>query len=140
MTEDSLFSAVCLCQRIEDDSDMLPKIPAVIDDTQNGRPLDTDMDRSTTSLACSEMSGLASMRSLARRIKDHVSVGESSDRSYGDEIPSRVMELKNSSSGSLRLFEGASDTLSLASSMSIDHSCMGEEADTLDDSCEMDVT
>ena len=50
------------------------------------------------------------------------------------------VELKNSSSGSLRLFEGASDTLSLASSMSIDHSCMGEEADTLDDSCEMDVT
>jgi hypothetical protein len=50
------------------------------------------------------------------------------------------MELENSSSGSLRLFEGASDTLSLASSMSIDHSGMGEKADTLDDSGEMDVT
>jgi hypothetical protein len=86
------------------------------------------------------MSGFASIRSLARRISDHVSFGKSPDRSRADEIPSKVMELDNSSSDNLRLFEGASDTLSLASSMSVDHSCMGEEADILDDSSEMDVT
>jgi hypothetical protein len=79
------------------------------------------------------------MRSLARLSKDLVSFGKSSDRSYADEIPSKVMEWENASCGSLRLFEGISDTLSLASSMSIDHSCVGQEADTLDDPCEMDV-
>jgi hypothetical protein len=64
--------------------------------------MDTDMDRiSITSLTLSSISGFASLRSLARRIR--MTKASSEDRSMND-VPSSAMQWDTSSKNSLRLF------------------------------------
>jgi hypothetical protein len=86
--------------------------------------MDTDIDGiSITSLASSSISGFASLRSLARRIRmDRVTKASSEDQSRND-VPSSVMQLDTSSKNSLRLFGRFSmSSLSVASSRRTDTS------------------
>jgi hypothetical protein len=88
--------------------------------------MDTDMDRiSITSLALSSISGFASLRSLARRIRTNQIVltkASSEDQSRND-VPSSAMQWDTSSKNSLRLFGRFSmSSLSVASSCRTDTS------------------
>jgi hypothetical protein len=85
---------------------------------------DIPSDRiSITSLASSSISGFASLRSLARRIRmDRVTKASSEDQSRND-VPSSVMQWDTSSKNSLRLFGRFSmSSLSVASSRRTDTS------------------
>ena len=86
--------------------------------------MDTDIDGiSITSLASSSISGFASLRSLARRIRmDRVTKASSEDQSRND-VPSSVMQWDTASKNSLRLFGRFSmSSLSVASSRRTDTS------------------
>jgi hypothetical protein len=86
--------------------------------------MDTDIDGiSITSLASSSISGFASLRSLARRIRmDRVTKASSEDQSRID-VPSSAMQWDTSSKNSLRLFGRFSmSSLSVASSRRTDTS------------------
>jgi hypothetical protein len=76
--------------------------PSPILSPSGGRAMDTDMDRiSITSLAPSSISGFASLRSLARRIRmDRITTASSEDQSMND-VPSSVMQWDTSSENSL---------------------------------------
>ena len=98
-----------------------PVMRTMVEEPENGRLSDIDMDRfSAISLTPSSLSGFASLRSLARRIKR----GESpAERNSADDLPSSVMKW-NRSSSSLQLFGRLSSRLSVASSLKTDSSRM----------------
>lgn len=98
-----------------------PVMRTMVEEPENGRLSDIDMDRfSAISLTPSSLSGFASLRSLARRIKR----GESpAERNSADDLPSSVLKW-NRSSSSLQLFGRLSSRLSVASSRKTDSSRM----------------
>lgn len=101
--------------------------------SEDGLAMDTDMDRiSITSLALSSISGFASLRSLARRIRmDRITKASSEDRSMND-VPSSAMQWDTSSKNSLRLFGRFSmSSLSVASSRKTDTSQMSWRPEAL---------
>jgi hypothetical protein len=103
------------------DSTTAPMMPTRVKEAEHGRLSDIDMDRfSAASTTSSEMSGFASLRSLALRIKRG---GSPEARNSTDEVPSSVMKWDRSS-GSLHLFGRLSATLSVASSRQTDSSRM----------------
>lgn len=92
---------------------------------QYGSQQDVNMDRlSIFSLAPSSISGFASLRSLARRIRTPQTARMSSDRKSVDDLPLGMMQWNKSSSHSLRLFGLFSSRLSIASSAMTDTSQM----------------
>jgi hypothetical protein len=96
-----------------------------IEGPQYGSQQDVNMDRlSIFSLAPSSISGFASLRSLARRIRTPQTARMSPDRKSADDLPSRMMKWNKSSSHSLRLFGLFSSRLSIASSAMTDTSQM----------------
>jgi hypothetical protein len=98
-----------------------PVMRPMIEEPEHGRLSDIDMNRfSAISLTPSSLSGFASLRSLARRIKRGESTAE---RNSADDLPSSVMKW-NRSSGSLQLFGRLSSRLSVASSRKTDSSRM----------------
>jgi hypothetical protein len=93
--------------------------------SEYGGTMDTDMDRiSITSLALSSISGFASLRSLARRMRmDRVVTKASSEDQSRNDVPSSAMQWDTSSKNSLRLFGRFSmSSLSVASSRRTDTS------------------
>jgi hypothetical protein len=85
-------------------TDDVPALSAVIEEPENGRLSDVDMDRfSTISLTPSSLSSFASLRSLARRVRLRQYGETSSERNSGADLPSSVMNWRRSSS-SLKLF------------------------------------
>jgi hypothetical protein len=97
-------------------TDDVPALSAVIEEPENGRLSDVDMDRfSAISLTPSSLSGFASLRSLARRVRLRQNGEKSSERNSGADLPSSVMNWRRSSS-SLKLFGRLSNRLSIASS------------------------
>ena len=96
--------------------DDVPALSAVIEEPENGRLSDVDMDRfSAISLTPSSLSGFASLRSLARRVRLRQNGETSSERNSGADLPSSVMNWRRSSS-SLKLFGRLSNKPSIASS------------------------
>jgi hypothetical protein len=103
------------------DSTTAPMMPIGVKEAEHGRISDIDMDRfSAASVTSSVMSGFASLRSLALRIKRE---GSPTARNSADEVPSSVMKWDRSS-GSLHLFGQLSARLSVASSRQTDSSRM----------------
>jgi hypothetical protein len=97
-------------------TDDVPALSAVIEEPENGRLSDVDMDRlSAISLTPSSLSGFASLRSLARRVRLRQNGETSSERNSEADLPSSVMNWRRSSS-SFKLFGRLSNRLSIASS------------------------
>jgi hypothetical protein len=97
-------------------TDDVPALSAVIEEPENGRLSDVDMDRfSAISLTPSSLSGFTSLRSLARRLHLRQNGETSSERNSGADLPSSVMNWRRSSD-SLKLFGRLSNTPSIASS------------------------
>jgi hypothetical protein len=97
-------------------TDNVPALSAVVEEPKNGRLSDVDMDRfSAISLTPSSLSGFASLRSLARRVRLRQNGETSSERNSGADLPSSVMNWRRSSS-SLKLFGRLSNSLSITSS------------------------
>jgi hypothetical protein len=96
-----------------------------IEGPQYGSQPDVNMDRlSIFSLAPSSISGFASLRSLARRVRTPQTAQMSSDRKSVDDLPSGMMQWNKSSSHSLRLFGLFPSRLSVTSSAMTDNSQM----------------
>jgi len=101
-----------------------PDLPS-IEGPQYRSQQDVNMDRlSIFSLAPSSISGFASLRSLARRIRMPRTLQMSSDGKSVDDLPSGMMQQNKLSSRSLRLSGLFSSRLSIASSAMTDTSQM----------------